>query len=167
MPGTNPESLKSMLQATFRTNDTIVEARVISASPLKVQATNDAKLILSEASLIVPRNLTDYTTTATFALDKGNIDSETEGDGRHCHGSSGAHEHSGGTHGGHDAGNGSHGHDGGAHTHSNEGPHDHRLVSFTLTRGTITVYNALKVDEIIYMLPVNNGKKYFILDREG
>ncbi len=167
MPDTNPESLKSLLQTTFRTNDTIVEARVISAGPLKVQATNDAKLILSEESLIVPWHLTDYNTTATFALDKGNIDSKTEGDGRHSHGSSGTHEHSGGTHGGHEAGNGSHNHGGGAHTHNNEGPHDHRIVSFTLTRGTITVYNALKVDEIVYMFPVNDGKKYFILDREG
>ncbi len=167
MPGTSPESLKSLLQATFRANDTIIEARVISAGPLKVQATNDDKLILSEASLIVPWHLTDYTTTATIALDKGNIDSETEGDGRHSHGSSGTHEHSGGTHGGHEGGNGSHSHGGGAHTHTNEGPHDHRLVSFALTRGTITIYNALKIDDIVYMLPVNNGKKYFILDRRG
>ncbi len=65
MPGTNPESLKGLLQKTFQacqTNDTIVEAKVISVSPLKVQATNDNKLILSEESLIVPRHLTDYTT---------------------------------------------------------------------------------------------------------
>ncbi len=125
MPDTSPESLKALIQGITQANDSIVEAKVIRADPLKVQATNDEKLILSATSLIVPQHLTDYQTTATFALEKGNLDSQTDGD------------------------------------------HTHHLVTFSLSKETITLLNALKKDDIVYMLPVNNGKKYFILDRRG
>ncbi len=55
----------------------------------------------------------------------------------------------------------------GSHTHTNEGAHTHHLVTFSLSNGRITLFNALKVGDIVYMLPVNKGKKYFILDRRG
>ena len=136
---------------TQTTDGAVIEAKVISASPLKVQAVNDDKLVLSEATLVVPRHLTDYTTTATYTLGKGSINSVTEGDGKH--------QHSGGSHGGHVGGDGS-------HSHSGDGEHNHHLVSFTLSGGTITVHNALKVGETVFLLPYNGGKKYYILDRK-
>ncbi|MEG2678724.1 MAG: DUF2577 family protein [Oscillospiraceae bacterium] len=149
----SPMSVKQLVQSMMQSDDgAVIEAQVVSAAPLKVQATNDAKLVLSPASLVVPRHLTNYTTSATFSLGKGAISSFTEGDGKH--------DHSGGGHGGHTAGSGE-------HSHTGDGEHDHHLVSFALTNGTITVHNALKVGEYVYLLPYNNGKKYYILDRRG
>lgn len=134
----SPESIKQLIQQITATEDgSVIEAKVIGVGPLKVQATNDAKLILNEASLVVPRHLTDYTTTATYTLGKGSIDSITEGDG---------------SHGGHVSG---------------DGKHNHHLVTYTLTKGTITVHNALKIGEVVYLLRYNGGKKYYILDRRG
>lgn len=134
----SPESIKQLIQQITATEDgSVIEAKVIGVGPLKVQATNDAKLILNEASLVVPRHLTDYTTTATYTLGKGSIDSITEGDG---------------SHGGHVSG---------------DGKHNHHLVTYTLTKGTITVHNALKMGEVVYLLRYNGGKKYCILDRRG
>ena len=134
----SPECIKQLIQQITATEDgSVIEAKVIGVGPLKVQATNDAKLILNEASLVVPRHLTDYTTTATYTLGKGSIDSITEGDG---------------SHGGHVSG---------------DGKHNHHLVTYTLTKGTITVHNALKMGEVVYLLRYNGGKKYYILDRRG
>ena len=134
----SPESIKQLIQQITATEDgSVIEAKVIGVGPLKVPATNDAKLILNEASLVVPRHLTDYTTTATYTLGKGSIDSITEGDG---------------SHGGHVSG---------------DGKHNHHLVTYTLTKGTITVHNALKMGEVVYLLRYNGGKKYCILDRRG
>ena len=147
-----PQSLKAIIKQMTQTSDgNVIEAKVISASPLKLQATNDDKLVLSAATLIVPRHLTDYTTTATYTLGKGAINSVTEGDGKHTH--------PGGSHGGHVGGDGS-------HSHGPDGEHDHHLVTYTLTGGTITVHNALKAGETVYLLPYNGGKKYYLLDRK-
>lgn len=138
----NPESIKQIIQKLSKTRDgAVIEATVISADPLKVRATNDDKLILSMATLVVPRHLTDYTTKATISVGEGILDSTTKNDGTHTHSG------------------GDHSHDGGAHTHIQE--------TFTLTKGTITVHNALKVGEIVYLMPFNDGKKYYILDRRG
>lgn len=132
-----PESIKGLIQSFTRSEDgSVIEAKVIAVSPLKVQATNDDKLILNAASLVVPRHLTDYTTKMTYALADGSLDSQTYVDGAH---------------GGHVGG---------------DGTHVNHLKTFTLTKGTITVYNALKVGEIIYLLRYNDGKKYYILDRK-
>ena len=43
--------------------------------------------------------------------------------------------------------------------------HSHKLKTYTLTRGTITVYNALKLGEKVHVLALNHGKKYYVLDR--
>ena len=137
----SPESVKQLIQQMMSSPDgAVIEAKVIGVGPLKVQATNDAKLIL------------DYTTTATFTLGKGSINAVTEGDGRH--------NHTGGTHGGHVGGDGS-------HEHGPDGEHNHHLVTYTLTGGTITVFNALRVGDVVYLLPYNGGKQYYILDRRG
>ena len=136
--GGSPESIKQIIQKMTASGDgSVIEATVIGVNPLKVQATNDAKLILNAVSLVVPRHLTDYTTKATYSLGEGKIDSVTEGNG---------------SHGGHLSGSGT---------------HNHHLVTFTLAEGTITVHNALKVDEVVYLLRYNDGKKYYILDRRG
>ena len=85
---------------------------------------------------MVPWHLTDYTTKMTYRLDKGTLDSETYNDGAH---------------GGHVGG---------------DGTHVNHLKTFNLYKGTMTVYNALKVGDMIYLLRYNDGKKYFILDRK-
>lgn len=50
-------------------------------------------------------------------------------------------------------------------TPNGEGPHTHQLASYTLSYGTITVHNALKLGEQVHVLALNNGKLYYVLDR--
>ncbi len=143
-------SLKGLLQGVAKSNNSgVLQGVVLSASPLKIKVVNDDKLILNNNVLIVPWHLTDYTTTATFSLDDGAIDSVTIQDGNH--------NHNLGVHGGHTSGDGSHEHTGGYHTHA--------LNTFKLNKGTMTVFNALKVDETVFLLSLDEGKKYYILDR--
>lgn len=131
------QSIMSIIRgATMSEDGSVIEAKVIGVNPLKVQATNDDKLILNAGSLVVPWHLTDYTTKMTYRLDKGTLDSETYNDGAH---------------GGHVGG---------------DGTHVNHLKTFNLYKGTMTVYNALKVGDMIYLLCYNDGKKYFILDRK-
>ena len=133
----NPESIKALIQSFTKSEDgSVFEAKVIAVDPLKVQATNDDKLILNAGSLVVPRHLTDYTIQMTCRLADGTLDSETYSDGAHG------------------------GHVGGSGTHINH------LRTFTLTKGAMTVYNALKAGEMVYLLRYNDGKKYYILDRK-
>lgn len=135
--GDDPMSIMSLIRgATMSEDGSVIEAKVIAVGPLKVQATNDDKLILNAGSLVVPRHLTDYTTKMTYKLADGTLDSETYNDG---------------SHGGHVAG---------------DGTHVNHLRTFNLYKGTITVFNALKVGEIVYLLRYNDGKKYYILDRK-
>ena len=131
------QSIMSIIRgATMSEDGSVIEAKVIGVNPLKVQATNDDKLILNAGSLVVPWHLTDYTTKMTYRLDKGTLDSETYNDGAH---------------GGHVGG---------------DGTHVNHLKTFNLYKGTMTVYNALKVGDMVYLLRYNDGKKYFILDRK-
>ncbi len=131
------QSIMSIIRgATMSEDGSVIEAKVIGVNPLKVQATNDDKLILNAGSLVVPWHLTDYTTKMTYRLDKGTLDSETYNDGAH---------------GGHVGG---------------DGTHVNHLKTFNLYKGTMTDYNALKVGDMIYRLRYNDGKKYFILDRK-
>ena len=143
------KSLKGIFQGMMPANAEIMQGNVISVSPLKIQMVNDEKLIINERITVVPRHLSDYTTEATFTVGKGTLTSVTT--------TSGSHQHSGGTHGGHDGGNGSHEHVGGTHSHP--------LSTYTLDHGTLTVWNALKVGEMVYVLSLNNGKLYYVLDR--
>lgn len=133
--GDDPMSIMSLIRgATMSEDGSVIEAKVIAVGPLKVQATNDDKLILNAGSLVVPRHLTDYTTKMTYRLADGTLDSQTHNDGSHA-------DPVGGT-------------------------HVHHLETFNLYKGTITVFNALKVGEIVYLLRYNDGKKYYILDRK-
>lgn len=150
--GAEATSLKQMLQSMMGDGPQVLIGTVKGVNPLKIQIEGDEKLVIGGSNTIIPWHLTDYTTKATYELDAGEIDSETEGDGSHCH--------SGGEHGGHYGGDG-------RHTHGKDGEHLHHLVTFTLTQGTLTVHNALKVGETVYVLSINNGKRYFVLDRTG
>lgn len=145
----NNMSLKGIFQGMIPADAELMQGTVISTSPLKIQMTNDEKLIINERITVVPRHLSDYVTEATFTVDGGTLTSVTTG--------SGSHQHSGGTHGGHTGGDGSHTHSGGTHSHP--------LATFTLSHGTLTVYNSLKVGEAVYVLSLNNGKLYYVLDR--
>lgn len=135
MADESSRSLKQIFQGMIPADAEIMQGIVISASPLKIQMVNDEKLIINERITIVPRHLSDYTTEATFTVGKGTLTSQTKNDG---------------SHGGHDGGNG---------THINH------LDTFTLSHGTLTVYNALKKDDVVYVLAVNNGKLYYVFDR--
>ena len=149
----NPSSIKELFQGMTPEGANVIQGTVISASPLKIQAVNDEKLILPEGVLIVPRHLTDYTTTCDISLGQGAINSVTQsGQGTHPHGSSG-------THGGHSSGDGSHSHP------SGEGAHVHNVATFNISGASITVHNALQSGERVHLLSFNNGKKYYILDR--
>ena len=60
------QSIMSIIRgATMSEDGSVIEAKVIGVNPLKVQATNDDKLILNAGSLVVPWHLTDYTTKMT------------------------------------------------------------------------------------------------------
>ncbi|MBQ3551694.1 MAG: DUF2577 domain-containing protein [Clostridia bacterium] len=121
----NETSLKQILQSMSVGGIEFLQGTVISVSPLKIQITNDEKLIINERITIVPWHLTDHTTQATYTVGGGALDSET----------------------------------------NVVASHSHKLVTYTLTRGTLTVHNALKVGEKIHVLSLNNGKKYYVLDR--
>lgn len=148
-------SVKQLFQGMVPEAMEILQGKVISASPLKIQVVNDEKLVLTENIICLPRHLSDYTTTIDIQLGKGSINSVTRsGQGTHPHGSSGQH-------GGHTGGDGSHSHP------ASEGSHVHNVATFNISGATMTVYNALKVGETVYLLSFNHGKKYYILDREA
>lgn len=66
--------LKQLIQGMTGGEVSVIQGKVISASPLKVQAVNDEKLTIFQNSLFVPRHLTDYQTEVTVSWeteDKG------------------------------------------------------------------------------------------------
>lgn len=156
-----PTSVKELIQGMMPPGAAVIRGRVTSADPLVIVAVNDDKLVLNANTLIVPRHLTDYATTCDIMLDGGTIDSQTHKDGAHPHGPGGGHAQQ--------SGDGVHSHPGseGAHSHpSSEGAHVNRLETFDIFGATIKVYNALKVGETVHLLSFNQGKKYYVLDRE-
>lgn len=143
-------SLKAMFQGIKTDTTQIIKGVVLAVNPLKIQAINDEKLILNENLLIVPSHLKDYKTSIDIKLSGGFIDSSTE--------NTGAHYHDEGLHDQHVSGNGSHVHNGGEHFH--------KLSTFNIETADITVYNALKVSDMVYLLGIGNDKRYYVLDRE-
>lgn len=139
MGSSDPTSLKGLFQGLVPDPCGALQGKVISASPLKIQATNDDKLIIPASLLIVPKHLTNYKAVVDIAVGDGVLSSMTTESGSHDHSGSG------------------HSHSGGAHTHP--------LASFSIKGGTMTVYNGLKVGEKVHLLSLNNGKKYYVLDR--
>lgn len=123
-------SLKEAFQGMVPEIMKVIEGTVISASPLKIKAANDDKLIIEPNITCLPRHLTDYTTQVDIMLGKGSLDSKT--DEGTC-----------------------------------DSAHTHMLETYNIYKATMKVYNGLKAGETVYILSFNNGKKYYILDREG
>ena len=61
----NETSLKQLFQSMIPGGPELMEGKVIQINPLKIQMTNDEKLIINERITIVPWHLTDYKTRAT------------------------------------------------------------------------------------------------------
>ena len=98
----NKMSLKGIFQGMIPADAELMQGTVIAVDPLKIQMTNDEKLIINERITVIPRHLSDYTATCSFAKEY---------------------------------------------------------------KESITVYNALKVGDVVYVLSLNNGKLYYVLDR--
>ena len=88
-------SLKQLFQSMIPDGDEIMEGTVIQTGPLRIQRTNDEKLIINERITIVPWHLTDYTTRATYRKMDGTLDSWTKNDGSHADPVGGTHVHHG------------------------------------------------------------------------
>jgi hypothetical protein len=144
-----PTSLKGALQGLQIESMELLRGEVISASPLEIRVDNDPKRILREAIICLPRHLSNYVTTCDIEIASGDIDAETGAipfDGSHDHGTAQGPTTPPGSAGG--------------------GAHSHKLTTFKLTGAKIAVHNALKVGERVFILSFNQGKKYYIFDRE-
>ncbi len=147
-----PTSLKGLIQGLQIKDMEIIRGTVISESPLQIQIIGDEKLILTENIICLPRHLTDYKTTVDIMANGDTISGESQT------ASSGGHTHTGGEHEGHQNNGGSHIHTGGEHSHG--------IDVLNIKRAEMTVYNALKVSDMVFILSFNRGAKYYILDRE-
>lgn len=134
-------SLKQMIQSMLPDRAGVVEGTVTNASPLEITLINDAKMILSANSLIVPEHLTDHEIEADIMTDDGALYAPTGAEDE-----KGEHEHPG---------------------IAKSGEHMHELKNFQLTGGKIIFHSGLKEGESVYLLSYNNGKKYYVLGRRG
>ena len=99
--------------------------------------------MISGEQLIVPWHLTDYTTHADYTMgDKGELRDETytKVDGEHQHVDS-----RGGD--------------------TSKVKHKHYVEKLNAYKMTLKVYNHLQKDDLVYLLSINNGKLYYVLDR--
>ncbi len=126
-------SLREAIKKMIERNTELLQGIVISESPLKIQAMNDSKLIITAVSAIIPWHLTDYETTVDLEETESSpiIHAATSKDIISKVAS--------------------------LHAHENE--------KFKIYKLKIKVYNSLKKGEKVHILAVQNGKKYFILDR--
>lgn len=116
----------------------MVFGKVISIAPLKVKV--DQKLILTEAQLVLSRNVTDYILSVT-------VDWETESELT-------THAHDIETESGSSA----------SFTSKEvDLAHKHKVIGMK----TITVHNALKIGEELILMQTAGGQKYIIIDRIG
>ena len=139
----NETSLKQLFQGMIPVGSTILQGTVTKDDPLEITAVNDSKLIISGNQLVVPWHLTDYTTHADYTMgDKGELRNETftKMDGDHLHTDS-----RGGS--------------------TSSVKHKHYLEKLNSYKMTLKVYNHLQKDDIVYLLSLNNGKVYYVLDR--
>lgn len=65
---TEKTSIKQLIQGMTGGEVTVIQGKVVSTSPLKIQAVNDDKLMIYQNSLFVPRHLTDYTTSCELSM---------------------------------------------------------------------------------------------------
>lgn len=139
----NETSLKQLFQGMIPVGSTILQGTVTKDDPLEITAVNDSKLIISGNQLVVPWHLTDYTTHADYTMgDKGELRDETytKMDGGHIH-------------------NDSRG------VPTTNVKHKHYVEKLNAYKMTLKVYNHLQKDDIVYLLSLNNGKVYYVLDR--
>lgn len=140
-------SIKGMIQNLQVENMEVVQGKVISVNPLKIQVESDEKLVIGANSIYIPQHLTDYTTTVEIA-DPSSVSVSMA--------TSGNHTHNDGKHDEHVDGDGSHEHSGGDHSHE---------LSINLSKVKMTVSNALKVGDRVHILSFNYGKQYYALGR--
>lgn len=62
----NETSLKQLFQSMIPEGSELMEGTVIQVDPLKIQMTNDEKLIITDRITVVPWHLTDYKTQMSF-----------------------------------------------------------------------------------------------------
>ena len=142
----NPSSIKELIQSLIPESTAMVMGVVTASNPIKIQVLSNLKMVAQGNILIVPKHLTNYTTTADISL--GALDGLTSME---------SHAHEDGSHGGHTEGNGGHSH--------NDGTHRHALHQLSVTGATITIHNALQIGEKVWMLRFDSGKQYYVLDR--
>lgn len=145
-------SIKGLFQGLVPDPGGVVQGIVKGVSPLSIQVMNDEKLTLNENSLVIPRHLTDYTTTVDIS--GGTVSGSTASDGSHTHSYSGTSTKGGDPEHNH----GISGETGGAN-------HSHSLSSLSIRGAKMTVHNALKVGETVHLLSFDSGKQYYVLDR--
>ena len=161
----NPDeatSLKQLFLSMLPKDGGIVVGTVTKESPLTIQIENDEKLEISGSALLVPRNLTDYQVKVDIAL------ADHVG-GAHGHKFQLLDSRGGGVtglvgcpfEGDKDKPVGDY------HKveSSKESAHIHSLKTFSIESGLLTVYNALKTGESVYLLRFNDGKSYYALER--
>jgi len=136
-----PNSIKGCIQSMMPDSVGVIRGRVTQVSPIRIQAVNDDKLILNENTVIVPRHLISYNATCNISGGTVNESSLTTRYDDHLH----SHRYG-------DTGT--------------AGAHRHSLATFSITGANIMINNSLKVDDVVYMLSFNGGKRYYILDRE-
>lgn len=61
----NPTSIKQLIQGMVPKEAELMQGKVISLDPLKIQMEGDEKHIIRERVVIIPRHLTDYETEIT------------------------------------------------------------------------------------------------------
>lgn len=61
-------SIKQLFQGMASGEISIIQGKVISISPLKIQAINDEKLLIYQNIIFVPRHLTDYTINCELSI---------------------------------------------------------------------------------------------------
>lgn len=143
---TEKTSLKQLFQGMIKDDVEVLQGIVKSVNPLKIQIEGDEKLTIGENITYIPRHLTDYKTKLSFddPAIRNNI------------------------HVGHRVPE--------SHATLIEYPDTPVETSKKVilkgeisfdekTKHKITVYNALKVGEEVYILGFNRGKQYYVLDR--
>ena len=162
-------SFKQLFLSMLPKDSGIVVGTVTKESPLTIQIENDEKLEISGSALLIPRNLTDYQVKVDIALAGGKIDSNTHVGGAHGHDHQLVDSRAGKVtgvigcpiEGAKDEPVGDY------HKveSSKTSAHIHSLKTFSIESGLLTVYNALKVGESVYLLRFNDGKSYYALER--
>ena len=71
-------SIKQMIQSMSPDGAGVVEGTVTNAAPLEITLTNDAKMILSANSLIVPERLTDHEIETDIVMGIDTLHTPTE-----------------------------------------------------------------------------------------